>query len=56
MHITCEGKAYELFEGATPQNLWNMVSGGRDRSGWQAISFSAACFMISAFMISLCDG
>lgn len=30
MHITCEGKAYELFEGATPQNLWNMVSGGRD--------------------------
>ena len=30
MHITCEGKAYELFEGATPQNLWNMVSRGRD--------------------------
>lgn len=30
MHITCEGKEYELFDGATPQNLWNMVNNGRD--------------------------
>lgn len=31
MKITCEGKAYELFDGATPQNLWNMASAGRDK-------------------------
>ena len=38
MHITCEGKAYELFEGATPQNLWNMVSGGRIPAAQAAFS------------------
>ena len=32
MKITCEGKEYELFDGATPQTLWNMVRGGRDKN------------------------
>lgn len=32
MKITCEGKVYELFDGATPQTLWNMVCSGRDKN------------------------
>ncbi len=32
MKITCEGKVYDLFDGATPQNLWNIVRGERTRN------------------------
>jgi len=32
MKITCEGKIYNMFEGATPQNLWNIVRGGREKN------------------------
>lgn len=28
MHITCEGRSFDFFDGASPQNLWNMVRGG----------------------------
>ncbi len=31
MHITCEGRSFDLFDGASPQNLWNIVRGSRDR-------------------------
>ena len=32
MNITCEGKEYHFFDGATPQNLWNIVRGARKRT------------------------
>lgn len=31
MHITCEGRSFDFFDGASPQNLWNIVRGSRDR-------------------------
>lgn len=31
MHITCEGRSFDLFDGASPQNLWNIVRGSRNR-------------------------
>lgn len=32
MHITCEGRSFDFFDGASPQNLWNMVRGERGRN------------------------
>lgn len=32
MHITCEGRSFDFFDGASPQNLWNMVRGDRKRT------------------------
>lgn len=32
MHITCEGRSFDFFDGATPQNLWNIVRGTRDNT------------------------
>ena len=31
IHITCEGRSFDFFDGATPQNLWNMVRGTRGK-------------------------
>ena len=31
MHITCEGRSFDFFDGASPQNLWNMVRGERQK-------------------------
>lgn len=31
MHIECEGKSFELFENATPQDLWNLAGRGRPK-------------------------
>lgn len=31
MHITCEGRSFDFFDGASPQNLWNIVRGERGR-------------------------
>ena len=31
IHITCEGRNFDFFDGATPQNLWNMVRGTRGK-------------------------
>ena len=31
IHITCEGRSFDFFNGATPQNLWNMVRGTRGK-------------------------
>ena len=31
IHITCEGRGFDFFDGATPQNLWNMVRGTRGK-------------------------
>ena len=31
IHITCEGRSFDFFDGATPQNLWNMVRGIRGK-------------------------
>lgn len=32
MHITCEGRSFDFFDGALPQNLWNIVRGERGRN------------------------
>ena len=32
MHITCEGRSFDFFDGASPQNLWNIVRGERGRN------------------------
>ncbi len=32
MHITCEGRSFDFFQGATPQNLWNILRGKRKKT------------------------
>lgn len=32
MHITCEGRGFDFFRGATPQNLWNILRGKRKKT------------------------
>ena len=32
MHITCEGRQFDFFSGATPQNLWNILRGKRKKT------------------------
>ena len=32
MHITCEGRQFDFFAGATPQNLWNILRGKRKKT------------------------
>ena len=32
MHITCEGRSFDFFDGASPQNLWNIVRVERGRN------------------------
>lgn len=32
MHIICEGRQFDFFSGATPQNLWNILRGKRKKT------------------------